>query len=340
MITKIVRLAAAASFAAAMTLAPAKAETVTLSVASWAGPNHAISAVGLKNWSRMLEEKSGGSLRLEVTFPPVHPKVMYDRVRERVSDVAWGFNGYTPGRFTTYRIAELPGLRAGSEALSVAYWRTHEKYLAKAEEYPGVKLLALFAQPPSVVHSRKAIKTLDDMKGMKIRVGGGIQGEVATHLGMVGVQAPVPEAYQMLKEGVVDGTFFPTETALSFKLTEVTSNQLGFHEGLFGGAYFVVMNPDSFASLSPEHQKIIDETSGEVLAGLIGRAWDGAENAAIEQLRKAGTFAFAEPALAEAVMARLQPLEDEYVQAVEPEGIDGRAAVDFMKAEARKLATK
>lgn len=316
----------------------AKAEETTLNVAAWAGPNHAINAVGFAEWGRLLEEKSGGTLKINLTFPPVHPKVMFDRVREGISDVAWGFNGYTPGRFASYRLAELPGLGAGSEAASIAYWRTHEKHLAKADEYPGVRLLALFAQPPSVIHSSRAIAALDDMKDMKIRVGGGIQGEVATQLGMVGVQAPVPEAYQMLKEGVVDGTFFPAETAMSFKLTEVTDRQLALKSGLFGGAYFIVMNRDSYAELSPEHRKIIDETSGEVLAGIIGRAWDQAENNAIDTLQKAGTFAYADEALETAMMERLAPLDAKVIEEVSARNIDAAAALEYLRNEARSLA--
>lgn len=314
------------------------ADTVTLNVASWAGPNHAISAVGLKTWAEEIERKSQGTLQLEISFPPVHPKVMYDRVREGVSDISWGFNGYTPGRFTTYRIVELPGLGAGSEAASVAYWRTHEKHLSKANEYPGVKLLSLFAQPPSVIHSRDKLSSVQDMEDKKIRVGGGIQGEIASHLGMVGVQAPVPEAYNMLKEGVVDGTFFPAETALSFKLTEVTNHQLGLRSGLFGGAYFVVMNPESFADLSAEHQAIIEETTGEMLARRIGKAWDAAEDAAIEKLQKAGTFRFANEDLENKMMDSLKPLQAQFIEDAEDIDVDGRAALTFLRAQASKVA--
>lgn len=318
----------------------AQAETVTLSLSSWAGPNHAISRVGLKNWADAVAKKSSGSLKINISFPPVNPKVMYDRAREGISDVTWGFNGYTPGRFKTYLLAELPGLAAGAEAASVAYWRTHVKYLAKANEYRGVKLLALFVQPPSVVHSRDELDTPAKMKGKKIRVGGGIQGKVASLLGMVGVQAPVPEAYQMLKEGVVDGTFFPAETAISFKLTEVTKHQLGFRAGLFYGAYFVVMNPRKYESLSKAHKAVIDGTTGEALARTIGTAWQDSEKAAIAALEKAGTFKFASPELSKAVMERLKPLDAEYVKEASSTGIDGRAALEFLRREAKTLSAK
>jgi len=312
-------------------------QVVTLSVASWAGPNHSISAVGLKTWAQALEQKTNGTLKLDISFPPVNPAVMYDRVREGVSDISWSFNGYTAGRFVAYQIVEMPGIGAGAEGSSVAYWRTHEKYLAKLDEYKGVRLISLFAQPPSVIHARKKIAAIDDMKGLKIRAGGGVQGDVATTLGMVPVQAPVSQAYPMLKDGVVDGTFFPTETALSFKLNEVTTSQLGFKDGLFGGAYYVIMNPDKFKSLSPAHQKAIEETSGEWLARTIGKAWDGAEKSAITQLEK--SFTWAPDDLNKAVMTKLKPIEDKFLGELKAKGIDAIEAMTYLRSEAKKAAT-
>lgn len=313
-------------------------QTVTLSVASWAGPNHPISAVGLKAWSQALEQKTNGTLKLEISFPPVNPAVMYDRVRENISDIAWSFNGYTAGRFVAYQLVEMPGIGGSAEATSVAYWRTHEKYLAKLDEYKGVKLISLFAQPPSVIHSRKKIADIADLKGLKIRGGGGVQGDVAVALGMVPVQAPVSQAYPMLKDGVVDGTFFPAETALSFKLNEVTASQLSFKEGLFGGSYYVIMNNDKFRSLSPAHQKAIEETSGEWLSRTIGHAWETAERSAIAQLSK--SFVVAPPDLDRNVMARLKPIETKFLAELKSKGVDSAEAMNFLRAEVKKLSAK
>lgn len=347
--SRFIRLTRAAAITAAVACSllaagkeAANAQAVTtLSVASWAGPNHAINAAGWKRIAEMVEQKSDGTLKLDVNFPPVNPRVMYDRVAEGVSDMAWGFNGYTPGRFDTYLIAELPGLGVGSEGASIAYWRTHEKFLASANEYRSVRLLSLFAQPPSVIHTRRQINELADLKGLKIRVGGGVQAEVAKRLGMVGVQAPVGEAYQMIRDGVVDGTFFPTETAISFKLNEVAPHQLGFKEGLFGAAYFVVMNQAKYDKLSPAHQKVIDEVSGEVMAGTFGRAWDESEKAAISRLQPSGSGGYrtAPAAMSTEVMKTLQPIDEMFLQGAARRNVDGKAALTFMREQASQFAT-
>jgi TRAP-type C4-dicarboxylate transport system substrate-binding protein len=335
---KLFKMASAGVTALAAPPLFAQSSPTTLTVASWAGPNHAINAAGWKRLAGLVEQKSGGSLRLDVTFPPVNPRVMFDRVQEGISDMAWGFNGYTPGRFVSYQIVELPGLGAGAEAASVAYWRTHEKYLAKANEYAGLKLLTLFAQPPSVLHTRKQVNSLADMRGMKIRVGGGVQADVASRLGMVGVQAPVSEAYQMIKDGIVDGTFFPAETALSFKLNEVAKHQLALRDGLFGAAYFVVMNSDKYAALSPAHKRVIDELSGEPMAALFGKAWDDAETAAIATLKPTaeGGYRIAPEPLSRQIGDLFRPIDESFVQSAAKKGVDGKEALAFLRSEARK----
>ncbi len=316
----------------------AAAQVTTITVASWAGPNHAINSAAWKRLGDTINERSKGTLKLDITFPPVNPRVMFDRVEEGISDMAWGFNGYTPGRFTSYEIVELPNLGATAEAASVAYWRTHVKYMQKLDEYKGVKLLALFAQPPSVLHTAKQIHSLDDIKGKKIRVGGGVQAEVAKRLGIVGVQAPVSEAYQMIKDGVVDGTFFPTETAISFKLNEVAKHQFALKNGLFGAAYFVVMNPAKYNRLSAEHKKIIDDLAGEPMSASFGRAWDEAEVAAIKASPATAESGYrvAPAALDKQISDLLAPIDGIFLDAIAKKGVDGKAALEFLRSEARK----
>ena len=142
----------------------------------------------------------------------------------------------------------------------------------------------------------------------------------------------------MLKDGVVDGSFFPAETALSFKLNEVTASQMGFKEGLFGGAYFVIMNPEKLKALSPAHRKAIEETSGEWLSRTIGKAWEGAERSAITQLEK--SFVMAPDDLDKTVMARLKPIETKFLGELKAKGVDSAEAMAFLRTEVKKPASR
>src|SRR3546814_16014079 len=93
-----------------------------------------------------------------------------------------------PGRFTRTKIVELPFIGNSSEAISVAYWRVHEQYLAAANEHEGIKLLGLFVHGPGAIHNSERENTkISDLEGLKFRVPGGVVSDIANKLGIVGL---------------------------------------------------------------------------------------------------------------------------------------------------------
>ena len=122
--------------------------------------------------------------------------------------------GYTPGRFVLTDAIEFPFQGEASEATSVAYQRVHDRMLAKYDEHKGVKVLGVFTHGPGqIFNTKRAVTSLKDLEGMKIRVGGGMVNEVAKALGTVPMLKPAPESYELLAQGVADGVFFPKEAA-------------------------------------------------------------------------------------------------------------------------------
>jgi hypothetical protein len=114
----------------------------------------------------------------------------------------------------------VPG--ATAEINSVAYSRIHWKYFQKVGEYNGVKLLAVWTHGPGhMFNTKRPINSLADLKGMKIRTGGGIAEKFGNLLGASAFVKPAPESYELLSSGVADGVFFPLESVVSFKLDKV-----------------------------------------------------------------------------------------------------------------------
>src|SRR5690606_33208661 len=109
------------------------------------------------------------------------PPRQFDLAAEGIADLVLGVHANTPARFTLTQIAEMPFLGNNGAALSAAYWRVHEKLLAPANEHKGVKVLALWGHGPGVVaNSIRPVTKADDMKGMKIRVAGGLMVDIAS----------------------------------------------------------------------------------------------------------------------------------------------------------------
>ena len=84
--------------------------------------------------------------------------------------------------------------------------------LAKLDEHKGVRVLGVFTHGPGqIFNTKRAVNSLKDLEGMKIRVGGGLVNDVAKALGTVPMLKPAPESYELLSQGVADGVFFPKE---------------------------------------------------------------------------------------------------------------------------------
>ena len=216
------RLAAAVIAATGLLVAVPAAAQTTLTLSSWVPPQHLLTQAMLE-WAGEVEKASNG--RIKYTLLPkavAAPPGTFDAVRDGLADVSFSVDGYTPGRFVLTRIAEFPELGETSTTISVAYERISQRYFTKANEHKGVKVLTVFTHGPGEIYNTKRpIKTLDDLKGLKIRVGGGMINELAKNLGVDALLKPAPQSYEILSTGVADGVFFPAESVASFKLEKL-----------------------------------------------------------------------------------------------------------------------
>lgn len=315
--------------------APVAAET-TLRVSNWLPPAHPIVKDILVPWGEQVAAATDGRVKVEIMAAPIgKPPAQFDLVRQGVADVGYGVHGYTPGRFKLTTIAEGPFLGDSAEALSVAYWRVQAAMLDKANEHDGVKLLTVFTHGPGMIYTTKTgVTSLDALAGLKMRIGGGIVADIAQRLGMVGVQAPSPQVYEILANGVADGILFPAESVPFFRIDEVIRHGLAVPGGLYNTSFFVVTNQDTWNKLSDADKAAIDGVSGEALARLAGKAWDAADAAGTKvMLDKGVALTTADAALTAAIAEKLDGVNAGFLEAAKAVGIDGEAALALLKTE-------
>lgn len=329
-------ITAGLGIAASLGLAAAAQAETTLRVSNWLPPSHPIVRDILKPWGAQVEAATKGNVKVEIMAAPIgKPPAQFDLIRSGAADVGYGVHGYTPGRFKLTPIAELPFLSDSAEALSVAYWKLHAATLAKANEHDGVHLLTVFTHGPGMIYTSKTpVTRIENTEGLKMRIGGGVVAEVAKRLGMVGVQAPSPQVYEILSNGVADGILFPAESVPFFKIDSIVRHGTAVPGGLYNTSFFVVMNQATWDGLSAADKAAIDGVSGEAMARLAGKAWDAADAAGMKTMADKGVaFATADKALAEALSARLSGVEDGFLAAAKDAGIDGTAALAQLKAD-------
>jgi TRAP-type C4-dicarboxylate transport system substrate-binding protein len=302
-----------------------------LKISSWIPP-HAVNTVLFPQWIAAIEKATEGRVTGKVEFGLAPPPGQIDLVQDGTADVAWIFHGYNPGRFWTTKLIELPGYEGDAEAASVAHWRAHEKFFAKADEHKGVRVIAMMTHGPGQVHSREPITSLADMKGKKIRIGGGVSADVATELGVVGVQVPAPKVYETLSGGVADGVWMPMETNKSLKLYEVAPNTYTMPGGLYRGSFSIIMSQAALDRLSDADREAVLSTTGEVLSAMAGKAWADADVAGYENAKKVGVkFTEASADDQKAFAAVGDKVRAKVVkEVVDNTGVDAEAAIAFM----------
>ncbi|OEH86953.1 hypothetical protein BHU72_01465 [Desulfuribacillus stibiiarsenatis] len=187
---------------------------------------------------------------------------IYAGVSDGIADIGTTAPSYTPGVFPATSAFELPGLKNDNALVaSLAIQEAFDTYEAIQKEYKDVKVMHFWATGPGDIISNKPINTLEDVKGMEIRVAGGSV-PVIQALGGTPVSMSMSEAYLALDSGIVKGILGPTDILKGFKIAEVTKNVVKA-PSLYNIVFVKVMNQKTWDSLPADVQKIFDEVNAE-----------------------------------------------------------------------------
>ena len=330
-------LALALALAAGALLGPsaASAEEVTLRMSNWLPPVHHLYK-SLEAWNAEVAKASGGSLKIVLDKAPLaKPPGQYDVAKNGVADFAYHVLAYTPGRFNVVRGSELPFLSPSAEAGSQATWEWYAKNVG-AKEFNDVKLITLWIHGPGLVHTKKEIKTLEDLKGVKLRVGGGGVA-MSKALGAVPVAMSATKAHESLQRGTTEGALFPWEAIFGFKLTKLVGYHLEIPGGLYATPFALVMNKAKFESLTPAHQAVLNKVGGLAGAKFIGKRWDEADDKGRGVARKNGnTIQTIDAAELARWKKKIDFMDDDWIKKVNAEGWDGKALLADLRAHMKK----
>ena len=304
-----------------------------MKLAYFVGDQHAMSQ-WLIRWSEQLEKGSGGKLAVK-RFPsaqmgptPGH----YDFARTGQADVSWFLHGGTPGRFPLTEIINLPFMAAsaehGTKVLNDATLRA--QYLDA--EHKGLKLLLLFTHQPGGPHTtKKAIRSLDDFKGMRLRFASPTVRDLVQALGATPVGVPPTEISEQMSKGTIDGAFMDYGgVGIAFKLGGIVkySTELYVYVTSFG----LGMNEDFWNRLSPELKKlVIDTTTGKEKE--IGEAWDSLDVPGKKAVMDAGGEAIRLSAAESAKVRQISAqVTEEKLKEYEAKGMPARAVHGMMRS--------
>lgn len=218
-------------------------------------------------WLASIEKATNDNVQFERYFGEVlcKSKETWDALNTGIADVGWMVLSYWPGRTP---LADAFGMPPGqyyntSPTIAGAMWKAYEKYPEMQAEFikQGIRPLVFFtSEPKALTTIKKQVKTLEDLKGLKIRCLGGVATTQMKVLGGTPLLTPMPDCYLALQKGVMDGMENSAEAISTWRFYEVT-NYLTFAP-LPGSYNTITISEKTWKKLPAEIQEQIMSVCG------------------------------------------------------------------------------
>lgn len=239
---------------------PAEAQMRELRFAEF-GPNRGTRAAALEWLDSELRERSGGSLGLNITWGGalLGAKTAAQGLADGVADMASIVPVYAPGKLVAYEVVDT--IQFGDEWVGIMatheFMTTNEAALAEQKK-SGIKYFGNYTTGPTQLLMRDTkVTKAADLEGKTIRATGAFVPALEAK-GAATVSVSQPKVYESISNGSVDGSTTYYYVVKAYKQYEVTKyiTELNMGQVL---AFGVGMNLNTYNSLSPDEQKLIDE---------------------------------------------------------------------------------
>jgi TRAP-type C4-dicarboxylate transport system substrate-binding protein len=334
-------LGAATLIASPAIVTSARAQATTLRMHHFLPPLSNAHSKLLAPWAKKVEADSQGQLKIDI-FPSMQlggtPPQLFDQARDGVADIIWTLPGNTPGRFPRTEVFELPFIAANRGIVNA---RAANEFTGKhlIEETREVKLLAFWAHDAGVIHANRQVRTMDDLKGLKLRNPTRLAGEALKALGATSVGMPVPQVPESLAQKVIDGAVIPWEVVPAVKVHELTRfhTEIPGSPTLYTATFFLAMNRAKYDSLSADLRAVLDRNLGMVFADMAGNMWDNEAKTISNVVRSRGnTITVISEEEKNRWIKATEPVHAAWIEQMKAKNIDGAALI----AEVKSLIAK
>ena len=326
---------AAPVLALVVMLASGPVVATELKLAHFMSPQHPMDRGIMGPLAQQVAEETKGALKIKV-YPAgelgAGPNQQYRRAVTGVADIAFNLPQYTPAQFRRTVLLHVPGLFAGPEEATRSIWKNIGTL---ADDFSEVKLLAFWTNNPSVLFTRSTpVRSLADMRGLKIRIPDPVSAELVKAWGGIPVSLPATETYNAMSTGVVDGVMIDPSAVGSYKLHEVTKFVTMNTPGALS-TFTLIMNRNAWNGLSADHKALLERLTGASLSVKAAKVFKGAGDKGIETLRSAAVERIMlEPAQVEQFRAAMKEPVAQFLKSEgQKGGFDGQALVKKFAVE-------
>lgn len=318
--------------------APLKAQEVTLRFHSFI---HATSYQQVKffePWCERIKKQSNDRMVCQI-FPSMQlggaPGDLFNQARDGIVDIAYGNPGYSPGTYLSAEVFELPFMLTDLHDGARAMWDYFQAN--PSPEFAGTRLIAIApADFPVIQTASKPIKTMEDLKGVKLRSAGRYGAKVLEAMGALPIQMPAGELTDSLSRGVIDGAYLPWSAVSLLKLNDLMMNFTDFSEGqerMYTSVQMVVISQATYDRLPADLKKVIDDNSNAEVSAEFADAFASTATVEIEAAKAAGRDIYNLPQDEyERWRTAAAHISDEWVADANAKGLDGKALLEAARA--------
>ncbi len=278
---------------------------------SWGGGP--LMEIGAKAFAEKVKFLTDGRVEIQV-FPGGQlgsALKVSETVRNGVAEVGHTWMGYDWGRDKTTVL--FGGFAGSMDSERMLHWLYEagglEMWRQFRDEKFGVVSMPMFIRTAEAfLHSRKPVRTLEDLKGLKLRTAGAWL-EISKNLGASPVTMPGAEVYTSLERGVIDATEWGTLWEnISPGFNKIAKYVIipGVHQPV--APFEVMFNKQAWNKLSKRDQALI-ETAAKLVTFETWTRIGNEDAKALDYYRKAGNEIIE---LDEAVQVKVKELAREW----------------------------
>jgi len=293
----------------------------------------------MHDYAAYMEGKTNGKWKIKIHYGSVlsSPKEQLDGIKAGLFELAFFVPSHAPGKIPLFTVGDLPFI-SPRENVHLGMMTI------KLFEHPEIKkeLLKWNALPflPNYVSnarmmSRKPVRTLADLKGLRVRVGGDT-GKVLAEFGAVPMMVPGVEVFEAVQKGTIDAVTFPWTFAFAAnKIHEVTKFAVDIPFGALASTTFV--NKDAWDALPEEFKKYHMEWYYKT-PQIWAEAYKRADEKWVPIFKKYLEFIQFPTSDVDKLMEKSGPVYEEWAKRMEDRGLPGREILNYYLKERKKVA--
>lgn len=320
---------------------PSSANPIKLRVADSFPSGHYLTKLIINPWMAEVTKRTNGAVTFEY-FPSQQLGKAADMLtltQTGVTNIGYVAPAYVSEKMPLSEAAMLPGSFQTSCQGTMAYWKVAREGVIASQDYAPnkIRLLMAVALPPyQILTVKSAVKTEQDVRGLKLRTTGGAQDLTMRTIGAVPVRMAAPDTYESLSRGTLDGVVFPLDSVVSYNVEKIVRYSTeGANFSSFIVAYSI--SDASWNALPADVKKVITDVSDEIVPAACA-AVDKQEAETKQKLVEAGVqFTPVSAEFKGKLDEALKDVANQWAKGLDSRGRKGSAALaEFQKAVAEQ----